>query len=404
MGTLKEMKGLQWNVMLVLIRYLLIGILILTYISFYEESDALHLSLLLLFIINNQLRFFTLENKSMIIISLLIDMILIYSLYQVEVPFFSIFFLLSVIDTVTLCNEKPMMVLSGIFTVQMFLMYFYQSTVNFAINLVFLLICILMIYQLKIQFFRKTEAQKLYDQLRKKEEELVELNMQLEKYASTVENLTLLRERNRITREIHDDIGHRLSTSIIQLGAIEKMITLKPDKASEMIHYLREYQQESLQNVRSTIHELKPKQFERYEGLLTIEQLIKNFEKLTAIKVKMSILNEESLTWPLKEKQIFSIYRVIQESLSNSLRHGKAEHINISFNFQEDSLILIIRDDGTGDTRIVEGNGIANMKQRIKELGGQLKYEASEGQGFFLVGTIPKEGGKRDGNESIISR
>jgi len=354
--------------------------------------------LVLLFIINNQFRFFTLEKNTLIISSILVDMALIYWLFNIPNVFFSLFFLLTAIDMILFFNLKWMIVLNSLLLLQMVVMDNWVSLMNLFINLIFFAICGWMAYQLKIQYEKKAEAQNFYDRLRIKEEELKQLNYQLEKYANTVESLTLLRERNRITREIHDHIGHQLSAAIIQLAAIEKIILKDGQQAVAMVSHLRQYQQETLQSIRELINELKPKEFERYEDLLMIEQMTKNFEKLTQVAVKVSILNEEKLTWSFNEKQSMTLYRVIQEFLANSLRHGKATQVEISFNFQVQHLVVLIQDNGSGKLEIKEGNGLNNMRRRLKEIGGNLNYKTAEDEGFFLVIKLPREGGVLDGN------
>jgi len=392
------MRKYQKDRVMIAIRYLLMLILVASYINFSSASETIYLMLLLLFVINNQLRFFTFEGKVFTVGSILVDFVLIYFLTGFPIPFFSSYFLLTGMDVVLALDLKGMLVFNGLLLLQMGVMYKSFGMLNLLINLIFFLIWTLMMYQLKNQYEKKAEAQKFYDQLRIKEDELVQLNHKLEKYADTVENLTLLRERNRITMEIHDQVGHRLSATIIQLSAIEKVIFTDREQGVAMIRNLRQYQQASLQNIRELINELKPKAFDRYEGLLMIEQVAKSFEKLTNVAVKVSVLNDEELTWALSEKQSFALYPLVQEALSNSLRHGKATQVEITFNFQEHQLVLMIQDNGSGRFEVLEGNGIVNMRQRLKALGGQVNYQTAANEGFFLVITMPRVGGMRDGN------
>jgi signal transduction histidine kinase len=244
-----------------------------------------------------------------------------------------------------------------------------------------LIILTLFSYYIKDEYNSKIEAQKLYDQLRISEDKLKKANKDLELYANSIEELTLLRERNRISREIHDSVGHSLSTIIIQLGAIEKIAKQDGDKAVNIASNLREYVKESLQEVRTAVRELKPRAFEKYEGLLAIEELIKNFSKLTGIDVKYGFTKE---TWFLNSDQSFVIYRIIQEFLSNSLRHGKATKINLFMNFYKDNLVITLQDNGLGSDEIRKGIGLTNIWERVKELGGSVEYNTKKGEGFLL--------------------
>lgn len=384
------MKKLAFNKTMIIIRYLIIFVFVMMYIMFKESTSNGYIIFLFLFIINSQLRYFNFTKTKFIQLSLLIDVILIFALYESSIPLFAVYYMLSCLDVVLFLKTKQIFYIGLYLFVAIYLQYS-SSVLLFIINIVIICIFLLLMNQLKIENNRVEMSQSLYDQLRVKETELVELNKELEGYASSVEELTLLRERTRITRELHDHIGHRLSASIIQLGAIEKTIDNDPEKAKEMLQYLREYDQGSLQDVRRVINELKPKEFEEFEGMLAIEQLIKSFKKLTGVNVKMIILNEKQNSWKLHEQQTFVLYRVIQEGLSNSLRHGKAKKIELKFNFQEDKLILVIKDDGIGANHVKFGNGLTNMKKRIESIGGSLHYETKEKDGFLLIFSLPKE-------------
>ncbi|MDX5634814.1 sensor histidine kinase, partial [Clostridioides difficile] len=187
-------------------------------------------------------------------------------------------------------------------------------------------------------------SQNLYDKLRISKDELKKVNADLETYASSIEELAILKERNRISREIHDSVGHSLSTTIIQLNAIEKLLKDKP-LIYDLVHELREFVTESFQDVRRAISELKPVEYENYQSLFKIKELVKRFIKLTNINVKLTISKN---TWNLSRNQSIALYRLIQESLSNSSMHGKATEIRIFITFNTSNLIITISDNGIG--------------------------------------------------------
>ncbi|WP_236872336.1 sensor histidine kinase, partial [Clostridioides difficile] len=142
-----------------------------------------------------------------------------------------------------------------------------------------LIITVLSIY-IENENLSKLYSQNLYDKLRISKDELKKVNADLETYASSIEELAILKERNRISREIHDSVGHSLSTTIIQLNAIEKLLKDKP-LIYDLVHELREFVTESFQDVRRAISELKPVEYENYQSLFKIKELVKSFIKLT---------------------------------------------------------------------------------------------------------------------------
>jgi signal transduction histidine kinase len=193
--------------------------------------------------------------------------------------------------------------------------------------------------------------------------------------------LTTLRERNRISREIHDSVGHSLSTIIIQLGAIEKIAEENGELASQMARNLNDFSKESLEEIRIALRQLKPRGFERYENIQAMEELIKEFTKFTGIEVNFKYTEEK---WQLNESQALTIYRIVQEFLSNSLRHGKASKINIYMHYNEDELILTLKDNGQGVEKLERGLGLTNIWERVEELNGEIEYNTGIGQGFLL--------------------
>ena len=233
------------------------------------------------------------------------------------------------------------------------------------------------------------DAQKLYDKLRVSEEKLIEVNEELEIYADSIEEVTLLKERNRISREIHDSVGHALSTAMIQLSAMESLGDTQSKVMGEMARSLREFINESFQDVKRAVNELRPDEYENYQGIFRLQEVCKTFEKLSGIKVKTIVSKGE---WNLTTKQLQNLYRITQEVLSNSLRHGKATNVNVVMNFVEDEFVISFKDNGEGVDKIVErGLGLKGIKERTMEMGGFLDMKSTVNEGFFIKVVIPKE-------------
>jgi len=142
-----------------------------------------------------------------------------------------------------------------------------------------------------------------------------------------------------------------------------------------------------LENVRRTVRELKPIEFEAYEGIFTIEEMVKGFSKLSGINVKL-ILSKEK--WRLTSDQSHHLYRIIQESLSNSLRHGKAKNVSISIQFLKDKLYAHIKDDGKGCSELNPSFGLKGIKERITSMKGTIEFYTELGKGVEITITLPK--------------
>lgn len=366
---------------LIFIRYLSIIFIIAT-ISVNNKIDIYGVGFVLVYIINNQLRFFTYNNKkSFIVISILIEWIVVYFTFSSYGGMMFFYFLPSILDSAFLIDGVLSYTVSLLGVVAMLVCGKSLFTNEALLSTFSLMTFLALSNYIKEEVKGKRRAQDLYDKLRLSENELKKAKEDLEIYANSIEELTLLRERNRISREIHDSVGHSLSTAIIQLGAIEKMAKQNGEVASSLAKNLGEFMKNSLQEVREAVRALKPREFEKYEGILAIEELAKNFQKLTGVLVKLRYSKENG---SLNSDNSFVIYRVAQEFMSNSLRHGKATEINIFMSFNEDNLIITLRDNGIGAEKIERGIGLQSIWERVSELGGQISYNTSKGQGFLL--------------------
>lgn len=374
---------------LLLIRYIAIFILIFQLFVIGQNKSVLSVVSILLLIINNHLRMFYLKKDWTYILSLTLEIIAI-SLIQINFGGSIIFYLIGVsIDIFKLKNKNLKYIFAGfilgISTSKSFSSGIEESFIYFVLMSIFFM---LLNYISKL-YITKKEAQKLYDKLKVSEEKLIYANNELEGYLHSIEEVTLLKERNRISREIHDSVGHALSTAMIQLSAMEAIAAKEGSSIRPMANNLRNFINESFQDVKKAVRELKPDEYDNYQGLLRIQEVCKNFEKMSGIEVKSIISKGE---WSLSSKQINHIYRITQEVLSNSLRHGKATLIKVIMNFTDDEFVISFNDNGIGTDEIKEtGVGLKSIRERTEEINGIVDMKSSKGKGFFIKVIVPKE-------------
>ncbi|WBW99815.1 sensor histidine kinase [Oceanirhabdus sp. W0125-5] len=368
---------------LIIGRNIAIMILVFGIVIFRKDNvDAYAVILMLLYIINNQVRFFIFNKKKFIVIgSIILELILSYVCYKNYGGIGFFYFFITVLDGAFLLKGILSYIINGV-TISIMVFVINNASISEIISSVSaLIILIVSSTYIKEENNRKINAENLYDKLRISEEKLKKANKDLEAYANSIEELTLLRERNRISREIHDSVGHNLSTIMIQLGAVEKIAKQDGEVAAGIASNLREYAKNSLQEVRDAVRQLKPEEYEKYAGILAVEELIKNFTKLTGVDVRLGFTKEK---WTLNTDQSFVIYRVVQEFLSNSLRHGQANRVNIFMTFNKDNLIITMKDNGDGTDKVIKGVGLTSIYERVNELGGRVQYNSKKNEGFFL--------------------
>lgn len=216
--------------------------------------------------------------------------------------------------------------------------------------------------------------------------ELSDANQHLRKYALQVEELATTRERNRLAREIHDGLGHYLTTINMQIQAANAVMPTDPQRSQQALKIAQNLAQEALVDVRRSVAALRASP---EEDLLLDEQLDKIAEhcRLMGVEPHLETLGNPRL---LPAPAQHTLYRAAQEGINNTLKHAHASHIWISFDYtQNDRVRLSIRDNGLGQVDFKEGFGLMGVKERVHLLGGKFNASSVDGQGFALEVEIP---------------
>ena len=196
----------------------------------------------------------------------------------------------------------------------------------------------------------------------------------------TMKELYTLQERNRISREIHDSVGHSLSTIIIQLGAISKLSEENSPQVSQMSAQLREFAVKGLQEVRTVVHDLKPEQLTKQQLTVALEEFIYETKQHSGVEF---IFRQNKPTFQLTKEQELTIFRGVQEATTNAIRHGKATKITLLMMYSANELIVTIMDNGVGSSAISLEGGLKALEERLHEQQAQLEIKNTE-QGFTV--------------------
>jgi signal transduction histidine kinase len=204
----------------------------------------------------------------------------------------------------------------------------------------------------------------------------------LRQYSLRIEDQSALQERNRIAREIHDSLGHTLTAQSIQLDSALLLQYSNRQEASVFLQEAKQLCKQALQEVRQSVATLRtdPLQGKSLESL--VEPLIQEFRATTAIEPTCML----SLTQPLPREVISAFYRVLQESLTNIIRHSSASEVILRLVIRDRLLHLQIQDNGKGfdPNQNLTGFGIQGMKERIAALGGQFTLSSSPDEGCLI--------------------
>ena len=193
--------------------------------------------------------------------------------------------------------------------------------------------------------------------------------------------MATLKERNRIAREIHDNVGHLLSRAIVQMGALQIISKDNPTQ-SDAIRQVSDTLGECMDNIRKSVHDLHNESFDLEKALKDI------VDKNTGYEV---VLNYDmGVDAPLQVK--YCEVSIVSEALHNVKKHSDATKVDITVAEHPAFYQLIIKDNGHPKKISESGIGIHNMQSRVDELGGSISI--STDNGFRIFVTIPK---KREG-------
>lgn len=203
--------------------------------------------------------------------------------------------------------------------------------------------------------------------------------------AQEVENLATQLERNRIARDIHDSLGHRLTTLDIQLELGQKLRTRDPQQALQILDNVKELSRQCLQEVRRAVQTMRSEQFNLNNA---IQELAQSVQQNQSFQLQLDMdLPKLSL------QTSHQLYCLVQEALTNIQKHAHAQHVNLRgyINHESQSLCLEITDDGQGfnPNTPTMGFGLWGMKERIKILEGELIIHSIPNSGTQIKIYVP---------------
>lgn len=244
------------------------------------------------------------------------------------------------------------------------------------------IICLIIAsYILKYRTFTLNKIEKEYHKLR---DTTKEISMQLEKQNKELLekqdyeiNLATVTERNRIARDIHDNVGHLLSRSILQIGAL---LAINKDEAiKENLGLVRDTLSEAMDSIRASVHDLHEKSIDLHTE---IQKLVEGF-KFCPVKFDYGI--EANPDKNIKHCFI----AVIKEALSNIIKHSNATGVSVTIHEHPAFYQLVVQDNGSlGSYNSENGIGIKNISDRVAALGGNININTENGFRIFI--SVPK--------------
>ena len=251
-----------------------------------------------------------------------------------------------------------------------------EGILNMAEALNMLLFLIYMLFLIRIQTNEKERVLELNDELNQVNSKLQEANLQLERYARESEKMAETRERNRLAREIHDTLGHTLTGIIAGLDACVAIMDIAPEATKMQLQAITDVARQGMTDVRRSVKALRPDALEKLSLEEALKKSIEEMRQATQAEIRYSCTAELR---HFSEDEEDVIYRIVQESITNSIRHGHADQIKIEIRRVYNKLQICIADNGIGCEEVKKGFGLHHMEERIQMLQGSLEYESKNG-------------------------
>lgn len=197
-------------------------------------------------------------------------------------------------------------------------------------------------------------------------------------------------ERYRISRDLHDEVGQRMTSLIFELKTIKGALTKKQDiSVNDIDNIIRNFET-VLKHIRQIFYQLRPPSLDKVELPVVLEAFCSTFEETNNVKIDFSCQKEFPL---LPETLIIAIYRFVQEGLTNIAKHSHATSAWINLDYSDNEISVILEDNGQGfdikSTR--EGLGLHGIRERFFPLGGSIEIESIIGKGTQISGILPFE-------------
>jgi len=202
-------------------------------------------------------------------------------------------------------------------------------------------------------------------------------------------------EKARIARELHDVIAHSVSVMVVQAAAARDVFEKQPERAREALRSIEESGRSALTELRRLLGIVRTGEQgsrEPQPGLAALEELVEQV-RATGLEVE---LKREGELGELPTGVDLSAYRIVQEALTNTLKHAQATRAQVLLDRRERELAIEVTDDGAGPVEeSTNGHGLIGMQERVALLGGVLEAGPEESGGFAVKARFPLDRGRR---------
>ena len=195
--------------------------------------------------------------------------------------------------------------------------------------------------------------------------------------------------RNRVARDLHDDMGSTLSTINILSSMAKAKIDGSTVKTSEYLSKISEYSERMMDTMDDIVWSIKPSNDSMIKIISRMREFATNVLEPKEIDFDFTI-NEDIYEIKLNMEARRDFFLIFKEAVNNAAKYSKADKVEIDLTIQNKKLVLLVKDDGAGfDFSQADGNGLGNMKKRADNINGYVSIQSSKGNGTSVKLVIP---------------
>lgn len=263
-----------------------------------------------------------------------------------------------------------------------YLIYYKFNLSNVSQLAFFLMVNILILVIAGFAQHNKEEREKK-DMLYK---ELLDIHRELKQSTDEVNRLTVVEERNRIARDIHDTLGHNMTALIMQLQMAEHLMREDVPKAEKLLADAVKTAKDSLSGIREVVETLRGTG-SASSPIEALRKLVNEFAARTGTDISLEISGDANI----RDTSVnAAVYHILQEAMTNAVRHGRAGRIWVRLDFTGAVVEFQVTDNGSGAEKLKEGYGLKGIRERAEAFGGKVEYRSEEG--FCIKGILYLEG------------
>ena len=224
--------------------------------------------------------------------------------------------------------------------------------------------------------------QRLQQLLRENERQF----LTIQQYAEQVERLTVQEERSRVAGELHDALGHSQAALIMGLETVNSLLDTEPEQAKQRLRSVLQHARSSFAAVRHHIHGIALVEDSEIDMTEHVRNMLNRMSEQTGIKSRLNVRGTPQFI-PFVHR--VTLERCVQEAITNAVRHGQAEQIEVEMTYAASKISVTIEDDGVGNDGLTFGYGLTSMQERLQAYGGSLDIASHPDGGTRVSCCLP---------------